>query len=401
MIRPLRKLQDLNVEGKKVFLRLDLNVPIEKGNVTDTTRIDEALPTVQWLLEKNARILITAHLGRPKPKDKFTFEEKYSLEPVAKCLAEKLQKEVVLISSFGEDPVSPMMQQLKPDQLILLENVRFHPGEEKNDSDFAQSIIHGFDFYVDDAFGAVHRAHSTTVACADALKPEQRAAGLLIQKEVTTLSNLMSNPKAPFTVILGGAKVSDKIKVIESLLNYCNDLIIGGAMAYSFLDFKGCKVGQSRIEKDQHKILSEIFKKAETHRVRIHLPLDHIVAKDFSETAPAISIVEQNIPDDMMGLDIGIKTQKKFREIILNSGTVFWNGPMGVFEWNAFASGTQAVGQAIADSSAISVVGGGDSVAAVNQFHLAEKMTHISTGGGASLEFLEGKTLPGLKVLYQ
>lgn len=394
----LRKFQSLDLTGKKVFVRLDLNVPIKSGKIQDATRIIEALPTLKHILTQTDRIAIVSHLGRPKGQP----TPEFSLEPVGEALAELLGKEVILMHEFWEDQPSRFLDTLRPGQILLLENIRFQPGEEKNDSDFAQTLIEGFDYYVNDAFGTVHRAHASVVACAEKLAPEKRGAGLLIQKEVEALKTLMTNPGAPFTVVMGGAKVSDKMSVILSLLNRCNNLLIGGAMAYSFLKFKGVGVGTSKVEADKMELIETIFRNAEARRVNIVLPSDHVCAEKFSADAAATKASSAEVPAGLMGLDIGPKTVAAFSQIILNSKTVFWNGPMGVFEWPAFSLGSLGVAQAMASAVGVrTVVGGGDSVSAVNLAGVADKMSHISTGGGASLEYLEGQALPGLKVLEE
>lgn len=393
----VRKLQDLDLSGKAVLLRLDLNVPIKNGVITDTTRIDAAIPTIQYILERTPKLAICSHLGRPDGKR----NAKYTLEPVGTKLAELLNREVVFIEEYITEPIEQVLRQLNKNQFILLENLRFHPGEEENDRDFAQHLIDGFDIYVNDAFGAAHRAHASVVAAAELVQPENRAAGLLIQKELEVLSSLMSKPKAPFTVIMGGAKVSDKIGVILNLMNKCNNFLIGGAMAYTFLKYRGIDVGSSRVEADKLDMVESIYRNAEQRKVNIEIPIDHIGATEFDAAAEPIHLSGESIPSGVMGLDIGPKTTKRYSSIIHSSHTVLWNGPMGVFEWPAFAHGTMAIAKAMAECGGQTVVGGGDSVAAVNHAGVANKMTHISTGGGATLEYLEGQVLPGFKVLYK
>ena len=391
----LRKLQDLDLKGKKVFLRLDLNVPIKGGKIQDATRIEEALPSLKHILTQTNKVAVASHLGRPKGMP----SKEFSLEPVGAQLAELLGKEVVLMDDFMSDSPARCLDTLGGGQVLLLENIRFDPGEEKNDSDFAQHLMDGFDYYVNDAFGTVHRAHASVTGCAEKLPPANRAAGLLIQKEVEFLNGLLHKPAHPFTVVMGGAKVSDKITVILSLLSRCNNLLIGGAMAYTFLKYRGVSVGTSRIEADKMELVETIFRNAEARKVNILLPVDHVCADKFDQGAASKSISGQDIPDGLMGLDIGSKTVEAFSSVIRSSKTVFWNGPMGVFEWPAYANGSLGVAKAMAESTATTVVGGGDSVSAVNKAGVADKMSHISTGGGASLEFLEGLTLPGLSVL--
>lgn len=391
----IRTLQDLEFRGKKVFLRLDLNVPIKNGKITDETRIIEALPTIRYILERTNKVAIASHLGRPDGE----VDLKYSLEPVGVRLAELLGREVVFVNDYAKEPYDQVLGQINPNQFVLLENLRFNKGETKNDPDFCRLLAKGIDLYVNDAFGTAHRAHASTCGVAELLDPDKRAGGFLMQKEIEALTSILQHPAAPFTVVMGGAKVSDKIGVILSLLNKCNHLIIGGAMAYTFLKYKGFEVGNSRVEADRMDLVEAIFRNAEARRVQIHLPIDHGCAKEFKETEPRVEVSSETIPQGLMGLDIGPKTIKAYADVIVNSRTVFWNGPMGVFEWDAFAQGTKAVANALAACTGKTIIGGGDSVAAVNQAGVADRMTHISTGGGASLELLEGRTLPGIKIL--
>lgn len=382
-------------KGDKVFLRLDLNVPLEGGRITDDTRIKAALPTLHHLIEKGAKIVVCSHLGRPKGEA----DAKYSLAPVGHELSTRLDKEVVFIENYTSEPLENVLNQIDANQIVLLENLRFHEGEKSNDEAFARKIGGACDFYCNDAFGTVHRAHASTFGVAELFPIEKRAAGFLIQKEVDALQSVRKNPKGPFTVIMGGAKVSDKIEVILSLLQKCNHLIIGGAMAYTLLKFKGVAVGKSRVEEDKMDLVEMIFRNAEERKVKIHLPVDHRCAAEFSETAKMELLEDASIPDGLMGLDIGPKTEDTFSRIISDSKTVLWNGPMGVFEWDQYANGSLAIAKALAASNALTIVGGGDSVAALNKSGLGDKVSHVSTGGGASLELLEGKTLPGLQVL--
>ncbi len=393
----IRTLKDLDLVGKKVFLRLDLNVPIKNGKITDETRIKEALPTIQYILERTNKIVIASHLGRPDGD----VDLKYSLEPVGARLAELLGKEVVFVNDYAVEPFDQVLNQLNPNQFVLLENLRFNKGETKNDPEFCQLLAKGVDFYVNDAFGTAHRAHASTAGMAELLKPEKRAAGFLMEKEIKALGGILQRPVNPFTVVMGGAKVSDKIAVILSLLNHCNHLVIGGAMAYTFLKFKGVSVGSSRVEADKMDLVEAIFRNADARKVEIHLPVDHGCAREFKEGVERIDVPEQNIPEGLMGLDIGPKTIAQYQNVIKGSKTVFWNGPMGVFEWPTFAKGTMEVAKALAEVHGQTVVGGGDSVSAINKSGLAAKITHISTGGGASLELLEGRSLPGIKILLK
>jgi len=392
----LRKLTDLDLKNKKVLVRLDLNVPIKDGVVGDDTRIRAALPTINYILEHTNKVVLCSHLGRPKG----SVEEKYSLEAVGEYLAKLLDREVIFVRDYTEEPVEQILNQLSPKQIVLLENLRFYPGEEKNDPLFARTLAAGFDCYVNDAFGTLHRAHASTVGAAELFAEEQRAAGLLVAQEIDVLGKLLRRPTAPFTVVIGGAKVSDKIGVMLSLINSCNRILVGGAMAYTFLKFKGVSVGKSMVEADKMDLVEKIYRNAEAKHVEILLPIDHIAAASFEESAVPVPVPNQEIPSDLMGLDIGPKTIEAYEKAIESSRVVLWNGPMGVFEWASFANGTFAVAKAMAACAGETVIGGGDSVAAVNTIGLADQMTHISTGGGASLEFLEGKTLPGVRVLY-
>lgn len=391
----LRRLEDLPIDGKKVFLRLDLNVPIDDGRITDATRIEAALPTIKYILERTNKLVIATHLGRPKGKP----DPEYTVEPVGEKLAELLQREVVFVADYVNEPVARLLDNISKTQFILLENLRFHAGEEKNSHDFATQLIHGFDFYVNDAFGTVHRAHASVTGCAEQLPATQRAAGFLIQKEIAALATTLSNPKAPFTVVMGGSKVSDKIGVILNLLSKCNNLLIGGAMAYTFLKFRGVDVGASKTEDDKMDMVASIYRTAEARKVNIELPVDHVAATVFEANAAPINVNSVAMKHGQIGLDIGPRTVERYANIIRNSNTVLWNGPMGVFEWPAFANGSFGVAKAMAECQGETIVGGGDSVSAVNQAGVADRISHISTGGGASLELLEGKTLPGLRVL--
>ena len=393
----LRKFQDVDFKGKKVFLRLDLNVPMDGGLITDDTRIRAALPTLRKILEQTNKVVICSHLGRPKG----TPDPKYSLETVGERLAELLGQEVVFVDDYEDENWADILDHLESGQLALLENLRFFAGETANSRDFSLNLIRGFDYYVDDAFGAVHRAHASTVGAPLELNPEQRLAGYLIQREVAALAPLLKRPEAPFTVIMGGAKVSDKIKVILSLLDHCNNLLIGGAMAYSFLKYKGKAVGNSKIDAGQDELLNSIFRNAERRAVNIVLPEDHICAATFTANAQAVTIDSADIPSGLMGLDIGPKTLERYRSIICESKTVLWNGPMGVFEWEQFSSGSLGVAHAMAQNNGFTIIGGGDSVAAAVKAGVTDRIKHISTGGGASLEFLEGSILPGIKVLLK
>jgi phosphoglycerate kinase len=392
-----RKLSELDLVNKKVLVRLDLNVPIKKGKITDDTRIQAALPTLRYILEKTHKIALMSHLGRPDGE----VMPEYSLEPVGARLAELLGVEVAFVKDYTEEPAEQVLNQLDKNQIILFENLRFHPGETKNDIEFSRKLARGFDCYVNDAFGTLHRAHASVVGAAEIFAPEKRAAGLLVDKEISVLAGLQKNPGAPFTVIMGGSKVSDKIGVVLNLLNHANYLLVGGAMAYTFLKYQGIDVGDSRIESDKLDLVATIYRNAEARKVEIILPEDHICAEKFDAAAIAVDVPSKSIPRGLMGLDIGPKTQKRFSDIIALSKTVLWNGPMGVFEFDQFAKGSLRIAEAMAKAPGYTVIGGGDSVAAANKAGISEKIDHISTGGGASLEFLEGQILPGVRVLLK
>ncbi|WP_279379180.1 phosphoglycerate kinase [Thermobrachium celere] len=389
-----KTVRDIDVRGKKVLVRCDFNVPQDKeGNITDDRRIVAALPTIKYLLENGAKVILMSHLGRPKEG----YDEKYSLKPVAKRLSELLGLEVKLAEDkevVGENAVR-LVSEMKEGEVVLLENVRFIKTETKNDMDFAKKLASLADIFVNDAFGTAHRAHSSTAGVAEFLPA---VAGFLIEKEIEIMGKALENPERPFVAILGGAKVSDKINVINNLIEKVDRLIIGGGMAYTFLKAQGFEIGKSLLEEDKIDYAKEMLKKAEEKGVKVYLPVDHVVAKEFSNDAEAMT-VDVEIPADYMGLDIGPKTIKLFEEAVLDAKTVIWNGPMGVFEMTKFAVGTKAVAEALSKVNGTTIIGGGDSAAAVEQLGYAEKMTHISTGGGASLEFLEGKVLPGIAAL--
>lgn len=392
-----RKLSDLELDNKKVLVRLDLNVPLRDGKITDDTRIQAAIPTIRHLLKHTNKIALMSHLGRPDGE----VMAEYSLRPVGERLAELLGMEVVFVEDYTQEPVDQVIGQLSKNQIVLLENLRFHAGETKNDNDFARHLAQGFDCYVNDAFGTLHRAHASVVAAAEFFPAARRAAGLLVEREITVMSALQKKPTAPFTVIMGGSKVSDKITVILNLMQSANYLLIGGAMAYTFLKYKGVEVGDSRVEADKMDLVAAIYKNAEARKVEILLPEDHMAAEKFDKAATAVELQTATIPKGLMGLDIGRKTAKRYADIIALSKTVLWNGPMGVFEWEQFSRGSIRVAQAMADCQGFTVIGGGDSVSAANMAKVGERIDHISTGGGASLEFLEGTMLPGVKVLLK
>ncbi|MCD8375490.1 MAG: phosphoglycerate kinase [Oscillospiraceae bacterium] len=389
-----KTVQDVEVTGKKVLLRCDFNVPMDKatGAITDEKRIVSSLPTIRYLLERGAAVIACSHLGRPKGK----WVESLSLAPVARRLGELLETPV----QMAKDVVGPDAQakaaELKAGEILLLENLRFHPEEEKNDPAFAAQLAGMAQLFVSDAFGTVHRAHASTAGVAAHLPA---VAGLLVQKELDIMGGALEDPRRPLVAVLGGSKVSDKIGVINHLLELADTIIIGGGMAYTFLRANGHGIGASLCEEDRLEYASEMLRKARERNVQFLLPVDHVAAKDFSPDAAPIILDTTSIPNDLMGLDIGRKTIEQYTAALQEAGTVIWNGPMGVFEFPAFAKGTQAVAKAMADSAAVTIVGGGDSAAAVEQLGFAERMTHISTGGGASLEFLEGRELPGVACL--
>jgi len=394
MIYNKKSIEDIKVSGKKVLVRCDFNVPLEDGKITDDNRIVGALPTIKYLLGQNAKIILCSHMGRPKGE----FNMKYTLAPVAKRLSELLGVSVTLAADvIGEDAVTKAAA-LKEGEILLLENVRFHKEEEKNDPEFAKKLASLAEIYVNDAFGTSHRAHASTAGVADYLPA---VCGYLIQKEIDVMGKALSEPKRPFIAILGGAKVSDKIGVINNLIDKVDVLIVGGGMAYTFAKVLGGNIGKSLCELDKLDMAKELLDKAKSKGVKFLLPIDTVCAKEFANESEQAVYNTDSIPDDMMGLDIGPATIKTFSEALKGAGTVVWNGPMGVFEFDNFAKGTKAIAEAVASSGAISIIGGGDSAAAVEKFGLADKITHISTGGGASLEFLEGLELPGIACLNE
>ena len=388
-----KTIEDIDVSGKKVLVRCDFNVPLDADkNITDETRIDAALPTIKYLLNQGAAVILCSHLGRPKGE----FNKKYSLAPVAKRLSEKLGFEVKLASDVIGPDAKALASSVKPGEAILLENLRFHAEEEANDPAFAKELASMADIYVSDAFGTVHRAHASTAGVAAYLPA---VAGFLIGKELDFLGNAIEEPKRPFLAILGGAKVKDKIGVINSLLEKVDTLIIGGGMAYTFAKAMGGTIGNSLFDETNVDVAKEMMQKAKDKGVSMLLPVDTLCGKEFANDTETMVCKTTEIPDGWQGLDIGPETIKIFADAVKASKTVVWNGPMGVFEMPTFAKGTLAVATAMAESDAITIIGGGDSAAAVTQMGLADKMSHISTGGGASLEFLEGKVLPGVAAL--
>lgn len=385
--------EDIEVKGKRVIARVDFNVPLDAdGNVTDDKRIVAALPTIRYLIKHGAKTILVSHLGRPKQG----FEPKFSMKPAVQRLSELLGQEVILANDVIGEDAKRKASELKDGQVLMLENVRFHKEETKNDPEFSKELASMADIFVNDAFGTAHRAHSSTAGLADYLPA---VSGFLIKKEIDIMGKALSNPERPFLAILGGAKVSDKITVIENLLEKVDSLIIGGGMAYTFLKAKGYKIGNSICEEDKLDLARELMAKAEAKGVNLLLPIGNVIGKEFSPDTEDRYVPSDNIPDGWMGMDIGTITIEKFVNEIKKAKTIVWNGPMGVFEFPKFANGTRKIAEAVADSGAISIVGGGDSAAAVEQLGFADKITHISTGGGASLEFLEGKVLPGIACL--
>lgn len=388
-----KTVRDIDVKGKKVIVRVDFNVPLdENGNITDDKRIVGALPTIKYLIEHGAKTILVSHLGRPKNG----FEDKFSMRPTAKRLSELLGIDVLLAKDVIGDDAKNKAAELKDGQVLMLENVRFHKEETKNDPEFAKSLSTLAEIYVNDAFGTAHRAHASTAGLADYLPA---VCGFLIEKEIEFMGKALENPNRPFVAILGGSKVSDKIGVIENLLDKVDSLIIGGGMAYTFLKAKGYEIGGSICEDDKIDLAKSLIERAEKANVRLLLPVENVVAKEFSNDTEYKTVKSNAIESGWSGMDIGEETIKLFSEEIKKAKTIVWNGPMGVFEFPNFAVGTKAIAKAVAESGAVSIVGGGDSAAAVEQLGYADKITHISTGGGASLEFLEGKVLPGIDVL--
>ena len=388
-----KTVEDIDVAGKKVLVRCDFNVPFDdEGNITDPKRINEALKTIKYLIDHNAKVILCSHLGRPKGE----FNKKFSLAPVAVYLSKALGQDVKMAEDVIGESAKSIAASLKDGEVELIENVRFHKEEEKNDPEFAKQLASLAEIYVNDAFGTAHRAHASTAGVANYLPA---VCGFLIKKEITIMGGALANPKRPFVAILGGAKVSDKIGVITNLLDKVDTLIIGGGMAYTFMNALGYSIGTSICESDKVELAKDLMAKAKDKGVKFLIPVDNVVATEYKADAEHKTVNSDNIPDGWMGLDIGPKTSAMFSDAIKGAGTVVWNGPMGVSEWDNFAKGTIAVAKAVADSGAISIIGGGDSAAAVEKLGFADKMTHISTGGGASLEFLEGRELPGIACL--
>lgn len=388
-----KTIEDIEVKGKKVLVRCDFNVPLDdEQNITDDRRIEEAMPTINYLLEHGAAVILMSHLGRPKGEAK----AEYSLAPVAKRIEELLERKITFadFDDVYDDEVKRLADNLKSQDIILLQNTRFRKEEKKNDPKFAKELASLADIYVNDAFGTAHRAHASNVGVSKFLPS---VAGFLMEKEIAIMAEAIENPKKPFTAILGGAKVSDKIGAIENLMNIADNIIIGGGMMFTFLKAENISTGKSLLEEDKVEIAKEILARAKEKNMNIYLPVDCVVAKEFDNNSEFKTVDVNDIPDDMMGLDIGKKSISNFVEIIKNSKTVVWNGPMGVFELDNFAKGTYAVARAMASNkNAITIVGGGDSSAAIEKAGVADEVSHVSTGGGASLELLEGLVLPGI-----
>ncbi|MCK5675339.1 MAG: phosphoglycerate kinase [Spirochaetales bacterium] len=389
----IRTVRDLDLKDKRCLVRVDFNVPLKDGVITDDTRIKAALKTLNYILDQDgSSLIVMSHLGRPKGEVK----EEFSLTHVRKRLSELLDREVQMAKDCIGEEVSDQIKNLKTGEVLLLENLRFHKEETKNDPGFAEKLALNGDIYINDAFGTAHRAHASTEGVSHFLPS---AGGFLIEKEVNFFEPLVSNPEKPFVAIIGGAKVSSKISVLESLLKNCSTLIIGGGMAYTFLKAKGFQIGNSLVEEDFLDTAVKLMKSAEEKGVSLLLPIDHLAASEFSEKAEAIVVENEDIPEGLIGMDIGPKTLDSYTKVINSSKSLVWNGPLGVFEFSNFAKGTLTVAELVASCDGITVVGGGDSVAAVNKFGFADRIDHVSTGGGASLEYLEGKILPGIAAL--
>jgi len=388
-----KTIEDIEVNGKKVLVRCDFNVPQdENGNITDDRRIEAALPTIKYLLDNNAKVILCSHLGRPKGE----FNMKYSLAPVAKRLSELLGFEVKLAKDVVGENAQKLAGEVEEGKAILLENVRFHAEEEKNDAEFSKKLASLAEIYVNDAFGTAHRAHASTAGVADYLPA---VAGYLIGKEIEIIGNALNNPQRPFVAILGGKKVSDKIGVIENLIDKADTIIIAGGMTYTFLKAQGYSVGNSICEEDKLELALSLMEKAKQKGIKLLFPVDTVCGTEFSNEADVCTVKSTEIPDNWEGLDIGPESSKLFIEELKAAKTVMWNGPVGVSEFEKFANGTIAIANCLAEIDAITIIGGGDSAAAIEKFGLADKMTHISTGGGASLEYIEGKLLPGIECL--
>ncbi len=397
-LRGIKTIEDFDLKEKRVFIRVDFNVPMEgKGSdlkITDDTRIRAAIPTIRYAMEKGAKIVLASHLGRPESKE----DKQYSLEPIAARLGELMEADVILVDDPTSDAPKGLLPGLRPNQLIMLENLRFEKGEVKNSREFALQMAAYTDIYINDAFGASHRAHASIEALAQAV--EKKGIGFLIKKEIEMLDILLYEPKTPYMVILGGAKVSDKIPVIENMIDKVDQFFIGGAMAYTFLQAANNSVGNSRVEKDKVSFAREMLKRIEARGKKMLLPIDHVIANDFLAPSEVRTTTDANIPAGFMGMDIGPKTRELYRKELQRAKTVFWNGPMGVFERSEFSKGSFEIAKTLGElTDALTIVGGGDSAAAAEMSGFANQMSHISTGGGASLEYLQGDKLPGLEVL--
>lgn len=387
-----KSIQDVELQGKRVFVRVDFNVPMEEGNITDDTRIRAAIPTIQALVDQGAKVILASHLGRPKGE----VNEDMRLTAAGERLAQLMNKDVNKLDESIGEAVEAAIANMNDGDIVLLENVRFHKGEEKNDEQLAKAFANLADVYVNDAFGAAHRAHASTEGIA---KHIPAVSGFLMQKELDVLGKALSAPEKPFTAIIGGSKVKDKIGVIENLLNKVDHLLIGGGLSFTFIKAMGYEIGNSLLEEDKIDLAKSFIEKAKEKGVELHLPIDAVVASEFSKDAETKVVNIDAIPAGWMGLDIGPKTVAKYEEVIKSSKLIIWNGPMGVFEMEKFANGTRSVAEAMAQTDGYTIIGGGDSAAAVEKFEVADKMDHISTGGGASLELMEGKELPGIVAL--
>lgn len=385
-------LKDINVKGKKVFCRVDFNVPMKEGVITDETRIKAALPTISYLIEQEAKVILATHLGRPKGE----IVEELRLDPVQEALSKELQQSVRKADAVYGPEVDTLIQELQNGDVLLLENVRFSPGEEKNSPELAEAFAQMADIYVNDAFGTSHRAHASTEGIAQKLPA---VAGFLLEKEIRVIGDALESPERPFTAIIGGSKVKDKIDVIENLLHKVDHLLLGGGLACTFLKAQGYEIGDSLLEEDKVDLAASFIQKAKDLGVQLHIQTDAVVADAFKAEANVKIVTVESIESGWMCLDIGEATSEKYKDIILQSKLIVWNGPMGVFEMEPFSHGTKAVAQALKETEGYTIIGGGDSAAAVEQFGLAQEMDHISTGGGASLEFMEGKQLPGIEAL--
>jgi len=391
----IKTIKNRNYKGKRVFLRVDYNVPIEKGIIIDDTRIIETLPTINYLLSQGASLIVASHLGRPKGK----FTPELSLKPVGERLSQILNKEVKFVSDCIGDKVKNMVDSLKEGEILLLENLRFHPEEEEGDENFAKELASLCDSYVNDAFGTCHREHASVYTIVKFVK--DAACGFLIEKEVNVLSKLLTSPEKPFLLILGGAKVADKINIVKNLLDKVDTIITGGVMAYTFIKAKNWEVGNSKVEEEAIGLAKEIIKEINKRHIEFHTPLDHVIVQKISEDAIPIITERGTVPPGWIGVDIGPQAIEEYTDCINRAKTIFWNGPMGIYEIEKFAKGTIEIAKAIANSKAYSVIGGGDSIAVVNKAGVSDKISHICTGGGASLEFLEKGTLPGIEILKE